>query len=165
MYSDKKVLKILAIIVLVVLVAALVVSNLSYISVWKYHAKLYDYAVDWINEDFASANQVGLDGDGPLAVEIAFIIETQDKYDEVFVDGLEIEKVDFDTQMIVLYTFMDVYHRQNFLTKISVMDEVLQITFRMEKKQGVGDASMPYQHWMVVVMDKLDVDSVVFEYQ
>lgn len=163
MYSGKKVLKILAIIVLVVLVAALVVSNLSYISVWKYHAKLYDYAVDWINEDFASANQVGFDGDGPLLVEKTFIVDTQEKYYEIFIDGLEIEDIDFNNQMIVVCTHATSSHRQIFLTGISVTEGVLEISYRMENKPLVLDASIPYQRWMVVVMDKLNVDSVVFE--
>ena len=163
MNKVRKVLKITSIVLVVVLVLFLVVYNWSYISVYRYNAKLYDYVTAWIDEDFASANQVGYDGDGPLPVERAFIIDTREKYDEIFVDGLEIEDVNFDKQMVVVYTFMDVYHDQNFITKISLENDMLKITYRLEEKRGVGRTGEEYQHWMVVVMDKVDVDSVAFE--
>lgn len=163
MYSGKKVLKILAIIVLVVLVAALVVSNLSYISVWKYHAKLYDYAVDWINEDFAWENQVQ-SGGGWYSNERFFIAYSKEEYEKIFVPGLEIEDVDFDAKMIVIYTHSTTSRGQLFLTEISVTDGVMKIYYRMEYTDPWSlSASSPYQRWMVVVMDKVNVDSVVFE--
>ena len=166
MYGGKKVLKILAIIVLVVLVAALVVSNLSYISVWKYHAKLYDYAVDWINEDFASENGVDHGGFGPNPGERYFIVNSKEEYEKIFVSGLEIENIDLDTKMIVVYTYSSVSRGKEVLTEASLTDGVLKISYREEYDPLSFlsfNACSPYGRWMVVVMDKLDVDSVVFE--
>ena len=84
-----------------------------------------------------------------------------------FLKSLNIENIDdfdidFDTQMLVVYTFETIYHRNNNLVSLEADEDVLTITYKMEKKSGVGDASQPYQRWFVVRLDKLDVDSVVF---
>ena len=69
----------------------------------------------------------------------------------------------FDTKILIVYTFVDIYHRNNSLVSLDVVEDVLTITYKMEKKSGVGDASESYQRWFVVRLDMLSVDSVVFE--
>lgn len=64
--------------------------------------------------------------------------------------------------MLIVYTFVDIYHRNNSLVSLDVVEDVLTITYKMQKKSGVGDASKPYQRWFVVRLDMLSVDSVVF---
>ncbi len=123
----------------------------------KYNAKLYDNAIEWINVDFANNNQVG----NLSFSNRTFIIDSQEKYDQVF-NNNELE-IDFNNQMLVVYTFITIYHRKNYIKNIDVKNSVLKITYEMEKKPGVGDASQPYQRWFVVKLDKLDVNSVVFE--
>ncbi|MBQ8432319.1 MAG: hypothetical protein IJX28_05500 [Clostridia bacterium] len=130
-----------------------------------YHAELYDLAVEWIDEEFAKEHPVRVLGaseeDDPNPKFRTFLVDSQDEYNEIFKDGQP--SVDFNTQMLVIYTFSTEYHRENRITDLELADGVLRITYEMEKKYGVGDASMPYQRWFVVKLDKLEVSSVVFE--
>ena len=125
----------------------------------KYNAKLYDNAIEWINVDFANNNQVG----NLSFSNRTFIIDSQEKYDQVFINNTDELEFDFNNQMLVVYTFITIYHRKNYIKNIDVKNSILKITYKMEKKPGVGDASQPYQRWFVVKLDKLDVNSVVFE--
>ena len=64
-----------------------------------------------------------------------------------------------------MYTFTTVYHRNNRIKKTEVKNQVLTISYKMEEKFGVGDASRPYQRWFVVKLDALDIASVEFAEQ
>ena len=128
----------------------------------KYNAQFFDSATDWIKEDFINDNLVGYSENGTYPTERVFVVKNQEEYDEIFIESIDDFDIDFDTQMLVIYTFETIYHRNNDLVSLEVNEDVLNITYKMEKKSGVGDASQPYQRWFVVRLDKLDVDSVVF---
>ena len=128
----------------------------------KHDAKLFDFASALVKEKFANANLVGCSENGSYPAERIFIVKNQDEYNEIFVEGSNDFDVNFDTQMLIVYTFETIYHRKNSLISIEEKEDVLKITYRQEKKLGVGDASRPYQRWFVVRIDKLDVNSVVF---
>ena len=127
----------------------------------NYNATFYDNAKEWINEDFINDNLVFLES-GSYPTERIFIVKNQDEYNEIFVEGIDEFSVDFNSQMIVVYTFATIYHRDNSLVSLEVNENSLKITYKMEKKFGVGDASRPYQRWFVVRLDKFNIDSVVF---
>lgn len=131
----------------------------------NYNAELYDTAGEWINEDFAKNNLVRTLGDpeNDYPKSLVFIVDNQEDYNQIFNENAAPINVDFDKQMLVVYTFSTEYHRSNTIESIIVENDVLKITYQMEKKQGVGDASMPYQRWFVVKLEKLDVNSAVFE--
>ena len=129
----------------------------------KYNAKLFDNAIELISEDFISNNLVeNLEDSSDLSAH-TFIIKAQEEYDNIFIKNIDGCAVDFNNQMVVVYTFSTIYHRDNRLINLDVKEDVLKITYMMEKKSGVGDASQPYQRWFVVVLDKLDVSFVIFE--
>ena len=135
----------------------------------KYNAVLYDNAVEWINTEFANENltrgihyEPDFYTDETYPSERTFIVNNREKYDEIFISGLKELDIDFDMQMLVVYTFTTVYHRNNRIKKTEVKNQVLTISYKMEEKFGVGDASMPYQRWFVVKLDAVDISSVEF---
>ena len=137
----------------------------------KYNAELYDTATDWINEEFASGNIVRRLGDSedkdPHPKTLTFIVENQEEYDQIFNDNADQLDIDFDTQMLVVYTFSTVYHRDNKITSMDIDNGVLTIIYKMDSNRSViglnrADASLPYQRWFVVKLDKQEINSVVF---
>ncbi len=150
-------------------------------SVKKYNAVIYSNSDEWIQTSFRESNKVkgayyknpdyveGSDDsieryytDETSPKDRTFIVDNQEEFDKIFVKNIDELKVDFSKRMIVAYTFNSVYHRNNKLVNFVLEGDKLTITYEMEKRPGVGDASMPFQRWFVVVLDKLDVNSVVF---
>ncbi len=144
------------------LMLIMIFSLLTGCSNVKYNAHLFDSATDWIKEDFISDNPVGYLEDVSYPTERVFVVKNREEYDKIFIESIDNFDVDFSTQMLIVYTFGTIYHRNNNLVSLEVKEDVLNITYKMDKKSGVGDASQPYQRWFVVRLDKLDVDSVVF---
>ena len=128
----------------------------------KYNAQLFDFTVDWIKEDFINDNLVDNLENNKYPTERVFIVKNQEEYNETFNKNVSNFDFNFDTQMLIVYTFLDIYHRNNSLVSLDVVEDVLTITYKMKKKSGIGDASEPYQRWFVVKLDMLSVDSVVF---
>lgn len=128
----------------------------------KYNAQLFDFAVDWIKEDFINGNLVDNLENSEYPTKRVFIVKNQEEYNKTFNKNVSNFNLNFDTQMLIVYTFVDIYHRNNSLVSLDVVEDVLTITYKMQKKSGVGDASKPYQRWFVVKLDMLSVDSVVF---
>jgi len=154
--------------VAIILVFLMIFGVLAGCSHWKYHATLYDAAGEWINEDFQKENILRFHGGSAYPKNRVFIVNTQADYDQIFVPDAEGLSVDFDTQMLIVYTFTDENRRNKQIVGMNLNDGVLKITYKKEKPikeyfVPVGDTCNPYQQWFVVKMDKLAVDSVVFE--
>lgn len=128
----------------------------------KYNAQLFDFAVDWIKEDFINGNLVDNLENSEYPTKRVFIVKNQEEYNKTFDKNVSNFDFNFDTQMLIVYTFVDICHRNNSLVSLDVVEDVLTIAYKMEKMSGVGDASKPYQRWLVVKLDMLSVDSVVF---
>ena len=152
----------------VILIFLMIWGVLAGCSHWKYHATLYDAAGAWIKEDFQKENIVHLEGGSTYPKNRVFIVNTQVDYDQIFIPDAAELSVDFDTQMLIVYTFTDTNRRNKQIVGMNLNDSVLKITYQKEKPikeyfVPVGDTCNPYQQWFVVKMDKLPVDSVVFE--
>ncbi len=128
----------------------------------KYNAQLFDFAVNRIKEDFINDNLVDNLENNKYPTERVFIVKNQEEYNKTFNKNVSNFDFNFDTQMLIVYTFVDIYHRNNSLVSLDVVEDVLTIAYKMEKKSRVGDASKPYQRWFVVKLDMLSVDYVVF---
>ena len=144
-------------------VLLIVLSSLSACGKIKYNAELYDGASDWINEDFASGNLVRINPDDDYPTSLTFIVTGEEEYNRIFKENIDELKVDFDKQMIIVYTFRTVSHRKAELYSLNIKDDALKITYKEEEKYGVGDASRPYQRWFAVKLDKATITSVLFE--
>lgn len=129
-----------------------------------YNAVLYDDAFDWINADFKDANITSglVANDEHLQESYLWLIISQadfiDKTNEPHVN------VDFDKQIVVIYTFTTVYATRKYnLHNLSVNEDVLTVEYKIEKNKGiVGNATQPKQRWFIVILDKIDVQSVNF---
>ena len=70
----------------------------------------YDNAGDWVREDFKSENLLrGVSfiddtSENELPQTRTFIVCDQEKYEEIFVDNIEELNIDFDSEMIIVYT-------------------------------------------------------------
>ena len=141
----------------------IVLCNMAACGKVKYNAELYDDASDWINEDFASENLVRISPDDDYPTSLTFIVTGEEEYSRIFKENIDELKVDFDKQMIIVYTFRTVSHRKAELYSLNIKDDALKITYKEEEKYGVGDASRPYQRWFAVKLDKTIVSTVLFE--
>ncbi len=148
--------------VITIALALVMIGSLAGCTNVNYHAKLYDNIEEQLKEEFKNDNVVELAADGEYPTKRFFMIDTQEQFDEIFcADNHDIE-VDFASQMLVIYTFIDIYRRRNELAKVYTDDNTLFIKVKMEKKSGIGDATSPYQHWLGVVLDKMTIDHVEF---
>lgn len=146
-----------------ILAMFIVLCNMAACGKVKYNAELYDDASDWINEDFASENLVRISPDDDYPTSLTFIVTGEEEYSRIFKENIDELKVDFDKQMIIVYTFRTVSHRKAELYSLNIKDDALKITYKEEEKYGVGDASRPYQRWFAVKLDKTIVSTVLFE--
>ncbi len=139
----------------------------------KYNAVLYDNAVDWIDETFASNNLVrgayyeDIQGEPepeiPLPYSRYFIVKSETEFNEIFKeDSLD---VDFETQMVIVYTLRIEYRNPAELRSVSLDGETLKITYGIELIPHTGSACQPFQRWFVIKMNKLDISSVTFSEQ
>ena len=71
--------------------------------------------------------------------------------------------VDFDKQIVVIYTFTTVYATRKYnLYNLSVNGDILTVEYKIENQGIVGNATQPKQRWFIVTLDKVDVQSVNF---
>lgn len=144
-------------------------SNLSY------NAKLYN-ADNWINNDFADNNLIRnvyysrsdsdekfFSDDETYPESRIFIIEDLEEHNTIFNNDIEDLNVDFNKQVLILYTFRAINHRNLKLTSVNLQDKILKITYETIFKSGTGDTSTPYQRWIVIKLDKVEMEAVEFK--
>ena len=86
------------------LVLIMIFSLLTGCSKIKYNAQLFDSATDWIKEDFINDNLVGYSENSSYPTERVFVVKNQEEYNEIFVESIDDFDVDFNTQMLIVYT-------------------------------------------------------------
>ena len=136
----------------------------------KYNAVLYDDAESLIDEVFAKEHRVSgggvhyQDGDYSTATvpERTFFINSTEEYEEIFADSAELE-VDFDSQMLIVYTFSLEYKHPLRLKGTDLNDNTLAVTFEMKLVRGTDSVCQPYQRWEVLKMDKMEISAVTIE--
>jgi hypothetical protein len=133
----------------------------------EYNAVLYSQAGAWINEEFAKENKLNKD----ISTR-EFIVKTKEEYDVIFKPDIEGLTVDFEHQMLVVYTLEDADKTVRFdLLKVTANDDVLEVTYKNYLNAvdlfgpPYGSACQPYQRWFVILLDKVDVDTVVFKFE
>ena len=144
-------------------------------SVRKYNATFFDDAENLINAEFAEKNLIGnvyypngdegeyIKTDDSYPKNRTFVIRDTERLKEISVSNAEELKVDFNKQMLIVYTYGALNRRKSELSDIKKNGDILQIFFKSETKTGVGDTCMPYQRWIVVKLNKSDFNSVEFK--
>lgn len=91
-----------------------------------------------------------------------FIVTDQAMLDEMFKDFRY--QIDFETQMLIVYFYTDLYMRPQILTQVNLEGRILRINFRTELGKSSDpwhhDATEPYQRLLVVRLNKLSIDNV-----
>lgn len=144
----------------------------------KYNAELFNDAEQWIRDDFLRENRVKAfypnenydeydeqsesyiyDETAPLTR--TFIISDDETFNAIF-KGNDIA-VNFENEMLLLYIHPEIYAGRDYsLKKITVEGKKINISVELEKRNGVGDASMPSQSCLLVKMDRIEIDSAEF---
>ena len=135
----------------------------------KYNAKLYDNATKWINEDFIKNNFTSgafyddMQTDESYPSSRTIIIKSNEEKLSCFNSEFDVE-VNFEKEMLIVYTWTTVYHRDCRLKSLKVTDDVLCINYSFAPVAiGVGDASRPFQRWVIIKLDLLPITSVQVE--
>ena len=122
-----------------------------------YNAKLYN-----IYYSQSGSGENVLSDDETYPESRTFIVENSEVYNRIFNNDIENFDVDFNKQMLIVYTFMAINHRNLKLISVNLQDAILRITFESVSKSGIGDTCIPYQRWIVIKLDKIEVKSVEF---
>lgn len=94
-----------------------------------------------------------------------FLVTSQGEFDETFATEAEGPKVELETQMLVVYTFVSTDHQKNRLVSIALENQTLDVAYDVESPCTIvpcGYVSSPYQRWFVLQLDRLDVVDVTF---
>jgi len=118
-----------------------------------------DNAADAVNRDFYDSHYVsGVYYDSALSVSDdseypasrTFLISSEEEYEEIFSSAAD-PAIDFQSRMIVVYSFADIYKRPLVIKKISASENSITIVLSHKKAPaGVGDACLPYQRYVVI---------------
>ncbi len=148
-------------------------------SVKKYDAVMYSKSKEWVKTSFLEDKKVrgayylnpdyveGLDDpvekyyyDEESPRDRTFVIDNQDTYDMIFNENAL--AVDFEKEIVYLYTFADVYPTRNYyIDRISLEEDKVVICYKLEKK-NVNDSTAPFQRCLIVKMKKLNLSNVEF---
>lgn len=147
----------------------LLLCNLMGCSSNMYNVELFDDAVGWIREDFiqnnltsgAFYNDVQISDSYPDSR--VFLIRSSEEGLKCLNRNFDIE-VDYEQEMLIVYTWTTEYHRDYKIEKIEVTKDTLYVNCKLEPAGiGVGDASMPFQRWLIIKLDLLPISSVLVE--
>ena len=183
--QEDKTMKKLKVTALLLAVITLVCSFSGCSDKVKYKAELYNVDEKFIRTDFAENNRISGSSfdyaNGNESSEVhnsdelppfrTFVIKDKQTYDCVFKDGPIV--VNFDKEVIVLYTFTDCYRNRNYTVDKIVVDNAnlvvnykLDISFWEQVSSlfvPVGDASGPFQRFLALKIEKTDITEVKFE--
>ena len=91
------------------------------------------------------------------------IVKDYERFNEIFVSFPT--EIDFDNQMIILYTFTAITGIRPYeIRNINSSGQILNIEYRLVRIRPLvaNAASMPRTRWLIVKMDRLDITEVVF---
>lgn len=162
--------------IILLLVALVALSTITFVACEnkeneytpEYNAVLYDSAVEWIREDFQNENfikHVGFiddDSENELPTTRTFLITDNVSFENMFVDDFTGFEIDFDNEMLIVYTFAIEYVLPAKITKMALMEKTLTINYKINQISGTGSAVRPFQRWFVVKLDKLDISNAMF---
>lgn len=126
---------------------------------------------DWLQDEFYEAN---LTSGSWSSVEEEYvsgdtypqkrtkIITDSTAYNEVFKEFPK--DVDFENSMIVMHCFTTASSGKYEIKSISVYEQTLIVRYKHPASKGKTppNASMPLTKWVIVTMDKLDIETIEF---
>ena len=116
-----------------------------------------DNAAESVSQAFYDSHYVSgvyydgvLSDDSEYPASRTFLISSEEEYEEIFSSAAD-PAIDFQSRMIVVYSFADIYKRPLVIKKISASENSITIVLSHKKApSGVGDACLPYQRYVVI---------------
>ena len=142
--------------------------------------EIYENVYEYINDTFSYNNRTywAFYGDEQLLdssypKERVFLIKSQKDFDQIFTQGIDNTSVDYQSEIYVLYTFTTYYHREFIIESASVVDQELNIQFRLKSPneptgdesrpfEPVGDAARPFQRFILIKINRIDINNANF---
>jgi len=87
-----------------------------------------------------------------------FIITEKIQLDDIF---SVCPVIDFEKEMVVMYAYTSIYGRERIITSITFNNKKLKIKFKIAENEK-NDASVPQTRFLVIKLDKLDIDTAEF---
>lgn len=116
----------------------------------------------YLNEEYVDGvddeiDQYIYDDQSPESTTLFF--NNKEEFDTTFVNYPE--EIDFNNHIVILYIFPDVSLDAYILEKIQLDDMQLTIKLKLTNNKN-KDATMPYQRCLMVIMDSVELSSVIF---
>jgi len=98
--------------------------------------------------------------DASYPKERTFLITSRQDYERIFGSKADLN-IDFSSEMLAVYTFTAQYVREIRIDEVLVDGQKLYINLSMIKpRRAVADAVRPYQRYVVIKLEKVDVSEV-----
>lgn|SRR5690554_76943 len=167
----KKNIKLLTIGVIVIMVFGFLTGCRSKM---PYNAKMFGAIYEnrtWINDEFYNNNltygsyssvlENYVEDETYPSSRTKIIVDKAD-FDTIF-EEFPVE-VDFEKEMIVMHCFTTASGSSYTMKSIIFNEKTLTINYKTQasKKPASGNASMPLSKWVIVMMDKLDIETAEF---
>ena len=89
-----------------------------------------------------------------------FIVTDRTSFEKIISEDFAEFEVDFDNEMIIVYTFETMYVLPAKIADIELSGKTLTLNYNIELIPATGSARAPFQRWFIVKSDKLDITSV-----
>lgn len=134
---------------------------------------VYSEVGDKINEAFLKENRTYgafygdvLNDDHICPKTRIWTIQSQSDFDKIFDQEIDQTPLNYDQQMYVLYTFTTVYHRPFRINTVQNSEKGLVIDYTLAEPDATDepiiDAARPFQYFVLIKTDKIDVKNIVF---
>ena len=88
---------------------------------------------------------------------MTIILEDNEKYNDVSIDGVNGSETAFHYQMLIVYKTSALNHCNLTLKSMDLQEGKGSITIQKKKvSEGIADTCMRYQRWMVVRQGKME---------
>ena len=149
------------------LILILICSSCS--SSIPYNAVLYDHADDYFKPEFLENNKlygIYYYPDDKMMVDCpwtrTYIVSSQNDL-ESMMDDYESLDVDFDTKMLIIYTYVSKYEDNVIkIQDIKVNDKVANIKLKMHFPFGKSSLTSKFQRFLIIKLDKQEITSATF---
>lgn len=138
----------------------------------KYHAMLYVDCDHYLKESFIEENPIVTTYEPHSSWTVVrssypiLLVQDQETFDYAFSEESGFT-MDFSKRIAVVHCLRDFYNDGLSFKSISVKNRQLNIVLKSKHVSvwGHGGARQPYPRWVVVTLDKVDVDSVSITYR
>ena len=117
---------------------------------------------EWLESNYTRGSYQS-DYNNELPESRMYVIKNQGEAEAVFTDT---PKIDFDTEMLIVYLYTTIYMRKQRLDRVTFDGGALSIEFDVvDGRIGAGDACVPQTRACVIRLHKLEADEIIITYK